>query len=156
MSDLIDRRAAIDELERGKDKKAKGTVGGFYNQIIDNDIEKLRRLPSAKPDVPDTNVGDTISRKAALDALGERPMLWVDDDNYTLGARNQYDSNRLAIETVPSVDAVPVVHGRWVADPEDDGVYSCSECGRYEFYESAFCPNCGADMRKDGNDHEAD
>lgn len=49
MDDTISRRAAIDELERGKDKTAKGAVGGFYNQIIDNDIEKLRRLPSAQP-----------------------------------------------------------------------------------------------------------
>lgn len=49
--DTISRQAAIDALERGKDKKAKGAVGGFYNQIIDNDIEKLRRLPSAQPEV---------------------------------------------------------------------------------------------------------
>lgn len=64
-------------------------------------------------------MSDLISRAAALDALGERPMLWVDDDNYTLGARNQYDSNRLAIETVPSVDAVPVAayeQVRWERD----------------------------------------
>ena len=47
-------------------------------------------------------VGDLISRAAALDALGERPMPWTDDDDYVIGGRNQYDSDRLAIETVPS------------------------------------------------------
>lgn len=45
---------------------------------------------------------DTISRKAAIEALGERPMVWVESD-YELGARNQYDADVLALETVPSV-----------------------------------------------------
>lgn len=50
MSDLISRQDAIKELESGKDKKAKGEIGGFYNQIIENGIEKLRELPSAQPE----------------------------------------------------------------------------------------------------------
>ena len=51
---------------------------------------------------PGKMVEDLISRRAALDALGERPMPWTDDDDYVIGGRNQYDSDRLAIETVPS------------------------------------------------------
>lgn len=47
-------------------------------------------------------MSDLISRQAALDALGERPVIWSDNDDYTLGERNQYDMDRLAIETVPS------------------------------------------------------
>lgn len=47
-------------------------------------------------------MSDLISRQAAIDALGERPMVWTDDDQYTLGERNQYDIDRLAIETLPS------------------------------------------------------
>ena len=54
-------------------------------------------------------MSDLISRQTAIDALGERPMVWVSDDDYALGERNQYDVDRLAIETVPSVDAVEVV-----------------------------------------------
>lgn len=46
---------------------------------------------------------DLISRQAALNALGERPVIWTDKIYYILGARNQYDMDRLAIETVPSV-----------------------------------------------------
>lgn len=86
-------------------------------------------------------------------------MRMIDGDKLTENAfKNPISYNAFCnlVKRQPTVDAVPVRHGRWVADPEDDGVYSCSECGRYEFYESAFCPNCGADMRKDGNDHEAD
>ena len=48
---------------------------------------------------------ELISRQAAIDALGERPLVWTDDDEYTLGQRNQYDMDRLAIETVPSVES---------------------------------------------------
>ena len=59
-------------------------------------------------------MSDLISRDAAIDALGERPMVWTDDDQYTLGERNQYDRDRLAIETLPS------------AQPEG----RCVNCGR--------------------------
>lgn len=48
--DLISRQAAIDALERGKDKTAKGDIGGFYNTIIQNDIDKIKDLPSAQPE----------------------------------------------------------------------------------------------------------
>lgn len=46
-------------------------------------------------------MSDLIDRQAATDALGERPMVWVGSD-YGLGARNQYDADVLALETVPS------------------------------------------------------
>ena len=51
---------------------------------------------------------DTISRAAALDALGERPTVWTDDDDYALGERKQYDMDRLAIETVPPAQPVNI------------------------------------------------
>ena len=51
---------------------------------------------------------DLIRRQAALDALGEPPVvLWEYMDDYSLGTRNQYDKDRLAIETVPSAQ-------RWI------------------------------------------
>ena len=52
---------------------------------------------------------DLIRRKAAIEALGERPIVWTDDDNYALGERNQYDMDKLAIETVSS--AQPTLYG---------------------------------------------
>ena len=55
-------------------------------------------------------MSDLISRKAAIDALGERPMVWMDDDDYALGERNQYDMDKLAIETVPSAQP----EQRWI------------------------------------------
>ena len=46
-------------------------------------------------------MSDLTDRQAAIDALGERPMVWTDSD-YELGQRNQYDSDKLHLELVPS------------------------------------------------------
>lgn len=63
------------------------------------------------------------------------------------------------LDDAPTVDAVPVRHGRWeCSDHYENAV--CSECG-YDTGKAwgfgygrgcyKFCPNCGADMRKDGD-----
>lgn len=67
----------------------------------EHDITLLSTQPDHIGEVTEMVV-DTISRQAALNALGERPVVWSDNDDYTLGERNQYDMDRLAIETVPS------------------------------------------------------
>ena len=61
--------------------------------------------------------------------------------------------HRILIQ-MPTVDAVPVRHGRWVMMEGKLAFWDeCSECGkkilhRTPYYD--FCPNCGANMRKDG------
>lgn len=56
----------------------------------------------------------------------------------------------------PTIEAAPVVHGRWIELPSMAPEYACSECGQtYEWWEvneAHFCPNCGAKMdgEKDG------
>jgi len=62
---------------------------------------------------------------------------------------------------LPTVDAVPVRHGKWEKIPSSYEVtYECSECGektdetimglpRY-----VYCPMCGADMRGEENDRK--
>lgn len=56
-----------------------------------------------------------------------------------------------AIIDALTVDAVEVVHGRWIELPGMEPDYKCSECGRsyawWEPSEAHYCPNCGADMR---------
>lgn len=60
---------------------------------------------------------------------------------------------RHVIDNAPTVDAVPVVHGRW----SDAGFgelpkhapygWACSACGGISFNnEYIYCPNCGAKM----------
>ena len=83
MSDLISRQAAIDALWKAlyeyEDKTEKQfqesedlDVGDwighriFVQNMNDIDRQTILNLPSAQPDVPDTNVGDLISRQAAI------------------------------------------------------------------------------------------
>ena len=65
---------------------------------------------------------------------------------------------RNMIVTVPRVDAVEVVHGRWQPVDHDGSwrVDICSICHRrmhYVDYDQPYqyCPNCGAKMDGDGN-----
>ena len=50
MTDYISREAAIDALERTKEKDPKGDIACFYNTITDNKIAVIEALPSAQPD----------------------------------------------------------------------------------------------------------
>ena len=55
----------------------------------------------------------------------------------------------------PTIEARPVVRGRWEDRYTPNGKYVswdgfyCSVCGK-QATKSNFCPNCGADMRGDG------
>ena len=61
-----------------------------------------------------------------------------------------------AIDAMPTVDAVEVVHGRWVEGGLFNDLAKCSVCGAKHFtmgfvYDNKFsyCPNCGAKMDKE-------
>lgn len=51
------------------------------------------------------------------------------------------------LKSIPTIDAEPVKHGKWIEYPIADGMNQCSECGVLRFGESNYCPNCGAYMR---------
>lgn len=62
-----------------------------------------------------------------------------------------------AVSREKTVDAAPVVRGRWIETEEGA---TCSECHKHPFedgefaianYNGNYCPNCGADMRGDGD-----
>ena len=50
----------------------------------------------------------------------------------------------------PTVDAVPVVHGRWVwtetGEEDYEQYWACSKCGEHTYFITNFCSNCGAKM----------
>ena len=54
------------------------------------------------------------------------------------------------ISELPAADVAEVVHGRWIWNEEGEidweQFYRCSNCGDKEYWESNFCPNCGAKM----------
>lgn len=62
------------------------------------------------------------------------------------------------LDNMPTIDAVPVMHGQWVSahemmPPEYHHRKQCSMCGRWALQDylgrehlSHYCPNCGAKM----------
>ena len=89
---------------------------------------------------------DLISRQAAIEALGEKPLAWTEGE-YDLGLQNQWQSDVDALNGLPSVQPERK-KGKWI------GKYpvtsACSECN-YLIHDSkvkvfAYCPNCGAYM----------
>ena len=111
-------------------------------------------------------MSNLIDRQVAIDALGEEPMVWTDSD-YEIAQRNQWNLDKLAIETVPTAEPKK---GKWeqieinyFADMENEIKESmaiasmyCPVCKRYHnevyLYGDAthganYCPWCGADMR---------
>lgn len=76
---------------------------------------------------------DLIDRQAAIDALGERPIVWTDDDQYTLGERNQYDIDRLAIETLPSAQPEQrlLAEDDYACYAQIDPEVKCLSCGHH-------------------------
>lgn len=52
---------------------------------------------------------------------------------------------REIIDSIPSADVRPNIHGHWIATPECD---TCSECHFKVVAGFNFCPHCGADMRE--------
>ena len=52
------------------------------------------------------------------------------------------------LEIIPAEDVAPVRHGRWLCvDTDTEQFFLCNICKKKEYWESDYCPNCGADMR---------
>lgn len=51
------------------------------------------------------------------------------------------------IDNVEAADVAPVVHGEWLcAETDDEQFFLCSVCNDKEYWESNYCPECGAKM----------
>lgn len=89
-------------------------------------------------------------------------MRLIDADNYkdVLYAKRNNPSIRNGIASAitmlgkqETIDAVPVVHGRWVRVYEHDADFGtevwtkCSQCNKRGRSDANYCPNCGAYMR---------
>lgn len=92
---------------------------------------------------------DFISREEALAVFGN-----IHPQDYNAIAY------RTRIKKIPAADVRPVVRGEWIVRGQD--IY-CSVCKNESGYNpfgassfSNFCPNCGADMRKEEENVSAD
>ena len=109
---------------------------------------------------------DLISRSAVLDVGNVRKVVEYDEAGYSM----EYLAVPIdVIEALPAIDAVPVVHARWIRD--DLGNTRCSNCHTRlpfrhcyddedgyewddEIDETPWCMYCGA--RMDGEENAAD
>ena len=115
-----------------------------------------------------------MARLIDADALMKRFYNYYDCVNEFTG-KNGYRGDTLmdyevadmiynCIENAPTVDAKPVVHGRWQRYTDEiftgyDSrgrikyrkryTYECTCCGENKLSKTNYCPNCGADMREE-------
>ena len=55
------------------------------------------------------------------------------------------------IDSEPAADAAPVRHGRWLCvDTDTEQFFLCNRCKKKEYWESDYCPSCGAIMNLEG------
>lgn len=103
-------------------------------------------------------MGRLIDADALIPALFEKHV----HDGEELEPMLYYADAVKVIENAPTVDAIPVVHGRWetVTLHSTDFVYyvstNCSVCGEYPASRCwKYCPNCGAKMDGERRDDDA-
>lgn len=76
--------------------------------------------------------------------------------NYPAFARSYADLTDLRdiLEDAPTIDAVPVVHGRWIHTDMAAWWFGKDECSECQYHDDErndlsrlkYCPNCGAKM----------
>jgi len=61
------------------------------------------------------------------------------------------DDLAAVIESAPTLDVIPIVHGQWINIPDKPewDQKMCSICGDYFCCQGNYCPNCGAKMDKE-------
>lgn len=84
------------------------------------------------------------------DAIKYRDAYILAEDS-TLPIADKYD-----IEMMPTVDAVPVMHGHWIIACKQNAIYNeCSNCKAHTSGEQTpYCPQCGARMDGNGTDRQ--
>ena len=88
-----------------------------------------------------------IEREALEVALNHRfNFLMAENgeyDHYTSG----FDEAVTRVENFPAADVAEVRHGRWLCvDTDTEQFFLCNRCKKKEYWESNYCPNCGAKM----------
>ena len=55
------------------------------------------------------------------------------------------------IYEMPTADVAPVRHGKWLCvDTDTEQFFLCNRCKKKEYWESDYCPSCGAIMNLEG------
>ena len=69
---------------------------------------------------------------------------------YFAGGHLRFVNGEWRDDNGDAIEISRVRHGRWIWNEEGEidweQFYRCSNCGDKEYWESNFCPNCGAKM----------
>lgn len=61
--------------------------------------------------------------------------------------RAEKAEHALAYLNTKAADVMPVVYGKWLCvETDDEQFFLCNICSNKEYWESNYCPNCGAKM----------
>lgn len=115
--------------------------GKHWDGHPEKDVTRLLSLQFAT----DANVGDIISRQAAIDAIHNLYAIHGSEGSWI----DQKDAFN-AVNNLPHAQSEPEPKkGKWIKN--DNGTYSCSLCHSWipeeQYYYAQFCLYCGADMR---------
>lgn len=101
-----------------------------------------------------------MARLIDADKLAEFPIRrnHCDKNNANPAFINGIETVMEYAEALPTIDAVPVVHGRWERRSDCNGFLCCSRCHDVFIEDEwlddgkwSYCPNCGAKMDLEGN-----
>lgn len=149
MNDVISRQAVLDIVDELSHQM---TIEGYWSVV-----ERVKALPSAtcgnleKPEIPQHSEGEAAD--CNLDCISRQAAIRV--------ASGYCHPANIAKELAKLPSAQPERKtGRWIEQDDSwDGVYyECSACGEpWTLIDGTpwdngmnFCPNCGADMRGEG------
>ena len=89
-------------------------------------------------------MAEYIEREALMVALCKEI---VGDGDYYNGKDDMQDQIRDMVSRFPAADVAPVRHGRWLCvDTDTEQFFLCNRCKKKEYWESDYCPSCGAKM----------
>ena len=82
-----------------------------------------------------------------ISSVGSEPPVWTDEHIEEL-----LNDFYVIPKDTPAADVAPVVHGRWLCvDTDIEQFFLCNRCKKKEYWESKYCPNCGAKMDEEAN-----
>lgn len=147
--DCISRQAVIEHICESKECYKEECKGRTLRRCPD--LQWVFDLPSVQPNALERvdsaleRVGDAVSREAVENTINE----WRDLHENHSQLHLYYLNER--IRKLPSV--LPQrKQGRWIKRDDIITASFCSECSNGWTWETAYCPNCGAEMSGGGED----
>ena len=124
------------------------STSGIFRKVFRGE-EPDSDVKPAPIDLPDNNVGDMISRQAAINALFDWEMTYDWDDH----CREKDPKPEYIVSPSDVIKRLPPAEpkrGKWIDTGGNEEWYAreyrCSECDDTMLGEANFCPNCGAKM----------